>query len=117
MAQGRALERGPSDNGGPPALRRLHGELGQIAQAQGLFDVADLLHGLIETVAAKLRLFDILEFRARLLDIVRADGFLPGREDDRVFARGMVCIHQLELFQALRQRVRIFLPAPCRSGS
>src|SRR3954464_11512226 len=80
-------------------------ERGQVAEAQRLLDLADLLDRHVEAVAAELGLLDVLELVPHLLDLMRADRFLPGRKQDRVLPRRMMLIHQLEALQRVRHRL------------
>src|SRR5580704_7242185 len=92
--QPRRAARSPLASGCSGGLRRR--ELGEIGEAERLLDRGDLLDGVFEPVLAELAVLDVLEGLSDLAQLALGQPLPPGRKDDRILARRMVLIHQLE---------------------
>src|SRR5581483_8926853 len=90
---------------GGSQFRRRRGELREVGEAETALDFADLPHGVLEAVFAELLMFDLLEPVAHLIELFCRERLLPGREDDRVFARRVGAVHPHERFQRPSERL------------
>ena len=87
--------------------RRRGSELCEVGKAERLFDLGDLFDGILEAVLAELLTLNVFELVAHLTELPFREGILPSREDDRVFARRVVPIHQDEGLEGAGERLGI----------
>ena len=79
----------------------------QIGVAERLLDRGDRLDRRLEPILAELAVPDVLESLAHLAQLLVGERLAPGREDDRILARGMVGVHDDVAFEGARHHFGI----------
>src|SRR6266403_736862 len=97
----------------PNVLRlwgRRRGKLRDISQSETSLDGADLFHCIFKTVLTKLLMLDVLKLVVHFVELFAGHRLFPRGEDNCVFSRSMIAIHQHESFQRLRQCFSVTCP-------
>src|SRR2546426_10164176 len=76
-------------------------KLCDVSQAKSALDRANLFHGVLETILAKLLMLDVLKLVVHLVELLSRHGFFPGWKNDRVFACSVVAVHEHEGLKGL----------------
>ena len=79
----------------------------EVGRPEGLLDLPDLRNGILVAVRAELLALDLLELVAHLMQLVLGKSLFPGRENDRVLARGVVLVHEDEALHGAGERLGI----------